>query len=51
MHYLKDIDLQFVGDIPDSFYDEVIESMKNKIEHSTLNVFKTPFFKILTPRL
>jgi len=50
-NYIKDIDLQFEGDIPVEYYDVVIESMKNKIEKSTVSVFKTDYFKLLTPRL
>jgi len=42
----------YEGDIPDKMYDIAVESMRNKILFSTVNVFKKmPFYKILTPKL
>jgi len=50
--YLYEIDNVLIGDIPGKMYDGAIESMKNAILFSTVNVFKNwPFYKVLTPKL
>jgi hypothetical protein len=50
--YLYEIDNVLEGDIPSKLYDGAIESMKNAILFSTVNVFKKwPFYKVLTPKL
>ena len=50
--YLYEIDNVLEGDIPGKLYDGAVESMKNAIMFSTVNVFKKwPFYKVLTPKL
>jgi len=44
--YLFEIDEVLEGDIPNKIYDSAIDSMKNVVMFSTVNVFKKwPYYK------